>query len=48
MGRLAEFHAAADGKRHVNKGTRAAKPTLRRLIAAAATLVASLAFTSAS
>jgi hypothetical protein len=48
MGRLAGFHAAADGKRHVNKGCRAAKPTLQRLIAAAATLVAALAFTSAS
>jgi hypothetical protein len=47
MGRLAGFHAAADGKRHVNKGYRAAKPVLR-LVAAAATLVAALAFTSAS
>jgi hypothetical protein len=48
MGRPAEFHAAADGKRHGNKGTRAAKPALRRLIAAAATLVAALAFNSTS
>jgi hypothetical protein len=48
MGRLAGFHAAADGKRHVNKGTRAAKPAFQRLIAAAATLVAALTFTSAS
>jgi hypothetical protein len=47
MGRLAGFHAAADGKRHVNRGYRA-KPTLQRLSAAAATLVAALAFTSAS
>src|ERR1700710_2453192 len=48
MGRLAGFHAAADGKRHVSKGTRAAKPAFQRLIAAAATLVAALTFTSAS
>ena len=50
MGRLAGFHAAADGKRHVNKGAPAAKPagTVQRLIVAAATLVAALAFTSAS
>jgi hypothetical protein len=50
MGRLAGFHAAADGKRHVNKGTRVAKPPapLRRLIVAAATLVAALALTSTS
>jgi hypothetical protein len=50
MGRLAGFHAAADGKRHVNKGSRVAKPfgSVQRLIVAAATLVAALAFTSAS
>ena len=50
MGRLAGFHAAADGKRHVNKHTRVAKPfgSVQRLIVAAATLVAALAFTSAS
>lgn len=50
MGRLAGFHAAADGKRHVNKGYRVPKPagTVQRLIAAAATLVAALAFTSPS
>jgi hypothetical protein len=50
MGRLAGFHAAADGKRHVNKSHRVAKPlgTLQRLTGAAATLVAALAFTSAS
>jgi hypothetical protein len=48
MGRLAGFHAVVGGKRHVNRGTRAAKPILRRLLAAAATLVAALAFTSAS
>jgi hypothetical protein len=50
MGRLAGFHAAADGKRHVNKGYPVAKPpgTLQRLIVAAATLVAALAFTSVS
>jgi hypothetical protein len=50
MGRLAGFHAAAVGKRHVNKDARFAKPpgTVQRLIVAAATLVAALAFTSAS
>jgi hypothetical protein len=50
MGRLAGFHAAADGKRHVNKGTRAAKRfgSVQRLAAATATLIAALAFTSAS
>jgi hypothetical protein len=48
MGRLAGFHAAADGKRRVNKGTRAAKPALQRVTATAATLIAALAFTSAS
>jgi hypothetical protein len=50
MGRLAGFHAAADGKRHVNNNHSAGKPskTLRRLIGAAATLVAALAFSSAS
>jgi hypothetical protein len=50
MGRLAGFHAAADGKPHVSKDTRAAKPskTLSLLIAAAATLVAALALPSAS
>jgi hypothetical protein len=50
MGRLAGFHAAVGGKRRVNKGNPAAKPPgpLRRLILAAATLVAVLAFTSAS
>ncbi|MEA2899023.1 MAG: hypothetical protein QOJ84_4638 [Bradyrhizobium sp.] len=50
MGRLAGFHAAAVGKRHVNKGARVAKlpGTVQRLIVAAATLVAALAFTSAS
>jgi hypothetical protein len=50
MVRLAGFHAAADGKRHVNKAIRVAKPagTVQRLIVAAATLVAALAFTTAS
>jgi hypothetical protein len=50
MGRLAGFPAAADGKPHVNKATRATTPskTLQRLIAAAATLVAALALPSAS
>ena len=48
MGHLAGFHAVADGKRHANKGYRTAKPTLQRLSAAAATLVAALAFSSAS
>jgi hypothetical protein len=50
MGRLAGFHAAADGKRPVNKSFRVAKPfpALQRLIVAAATLVAALAFSSAS
>ena len=47
MGRPAGFLAAADGKPPVSKGTRAAKPP-GRLIVAAATLVGALAFTSAS
>jgi hypothetical protein len=47
MGRLAGFHAAVVGKRRVNRSCHAAKPTLR-LVAAAATLVAALAFNSAS
>jgi hypothetical protein len=47
MGRLAGFLAAADGKPHVSKAYRAAKSP-RRLIVAAATLVAALGFTSAS
>lgn len=49
MGHRAGFHAAADGKRHVNKNHPVAnlsKPV--RLIGAAATLVAALAFSSAS
>ena len=48
MARLAGFHAAADGKRHVNKRTAAAKRsgTIQRLTIAAATLVAALAFSS--
>jgi hypothetical protein len=50
MGRLAGFHAAAVGKLRANKSYRVAKPprTRHRLIVAAATLVAALAFTSAS
>ncbi|MEA2941011.1 MAG: hypothetical protein QOD09_1540 [Bradyrhizobium sp.] len=50
MGRPAEFHAAADGKPHVNKTSNVAKPaaTLQRLIVAAATLLAALAFASSS
>ncbi len=50
MVRLAVFHAAADGKRHVNKSCRVAKPPgrLPRLIIAAATLGAAVTFTSIS
>jgi len=50
MGRPAGFHAAADGKRHVNKSYGAAKSSrlLPRMIVAAATLGAALAFTSPS
>jgi hypothetical protein len=50
MGRLAGFHAAADGKPRVSKGSGLAKSskTLQRLIVAAATLLAALAFTSPS
>jgi hypothetical protein len=50
MGRLAGFHAAADGKRHVNNSNRVPKVvgTVQRLIVAAATLGAALAFTSTS
>jgi hypothetical protein len=48
MGRLAGFHAAAGGKRHVNKYHPVANPSKsRRLITATATLVAALAFSSA-
>jgi hypothetical protein len=50
MGRLAGFHAAVDGKRHVNSGNRVPRVvgTVKRLIVAAATLMAALAFTSTS
>jgi hypothetical protein len=48
MGRLAGFHAAADGKLRVNKSYGAAKHVFQRLIAAAATLIAVLAFPSTS
>ena len=50
MGRLAGFHAAADGKPHVSNSCHFAKPskTLQRLIGAAATLLAALAFSPAS
>jgi hypothetical protein len=50
MGRLAGFLAAVDGKRHVNKSGSVPRPlgTVQRLTAAAATLVAALAFTSTS
>src|SRR5436305_6246272 len=49
MERLAEFHAAAGGKRRVNKATAVAKPSKTlRLTGAAATLLAALAFSSVS
>ena len=48
MARPAGFHAAADGKRPVNKGYPVGKAfkTVRRLVGAAATLGAALAFSS--
>jgi hypothetical protein len=50
MGRLAGFHAAADGKRHVNSSGCVPKVTgtIQRLIVATAMLMAALAFTSTS
>jgi hypothetical protein len=50
MGRLAGFHAAVDGKRHVNSSNRGLRVVgiVQRLIVAAATLMAALAFTSTS
>ncbi len=50
MARPAEFHAAADGKRHVNSSSLVSKAarTVRRLNVAAVILGAALAFTSTS
>src|ERR1700733_3141539 len=48
MGRLAGFHAAAVGKHHVNNSScvRKVAGTVQRLIVAAATLMAALAFSA--